>query len=301
MQTAAALEEKVLQRMPLEVHPRYLNLFGLFDSNAAHFYDEAAKKAGFIKGRVAHGMLGISLAAAEIADTLDASEHISEIAVNFRKPVYLGSRLIPPYVRENTKNLILEIYSDGQVATDGYAKTGPRHTFFPFFEALSSLPTIDDFTIVKSRHIFGNSGINPQELQPGHRDVVLFDPVRLKDERKENDELYNHLLDGMSQIEPLLYLSGALGKHCPGEGTVYASQEGTFMPQIPGMAQFRIKILVNLRVMGREPRGDWIKYELATNVFEVYNPPCFPILHAYKIFEGTAGVMVRNQQKPTVH
>src|SRR3989338_2052066 len=93
---AAPLQDDVPHGTPLLVLPEYLRLFGLLDENPVHFSDEAARELGF-DGRIAHGMLGVSAAAADIDNPLSPLEIISEISVRFRKPVYPGKILVPSY------------------------------------------------------------------------------------------------------------------------------------------------------------------------------------------------------------
>ena len=193
---------------------------------------------------------------------------------------------------------------DGKVAIEGHVKTGLRFPLYPF-ELSRYLPTINDINIFNSRIFLGNPSIDPRSLSVGDRYIAFSDTISLADKVKENEGGHNHLIRGMSTIEPLIYISSALGNHFPGNGAIYLFQEGTFSPEIPFVVLLRSGLLVDIMVIGKEravnrKSGEsGMVYTLATNVFNVYNKVRYsPVVHAYKIFEGTAGVMVRTEAKP---
>ncbi|MBI2134597.1 hypothetical protein HYU09_01275 [Candidatus Woesearchaeota archaeon] len=295
--STAPLQDDVPHGTPLLVLPEYLGLFGLFDENPVHFSDEAAREFGF-DGRIAHGMLGVAAAAADISKILGPWQRISEIYVKFRKPVYPGETLVPSHTINEEGDFGLKMLIDGEIVIEGHAKT---KSIFPSPFDILGFPAFD-FDTFNSRVFLGNTGISPGTLKPGDRHIKLYDQVSLAN--TGNYDTDDHLITGMSAIEPLLHISGLLGNYFPGNGTIYLSQKGRLIRGVPGfMGVYQREILVDVEVLKAEAKPSGIIYTMRTRAFDVYNRmnPLWTIMQAFPTFDGTAEVMVKYQAKPTIH
>ena len=78
------------------------------DDNLIHVNDEAAKAAGFVEGKIAHGTLLTGLAFSAIAELFGHHLDITTVEVFFKRPVYVGKEAEIEVVKSRSEQVGIE-------------------------------------------------------------------------------------------------------------------------------------------------------------------------------------------------
>jgi len=255
-----------------------------FDPQPIHFSKSAAIAAGF-QDRIAHGMLSLAYLAGDVV-ALANPEQIREIKVRFHNPALINGT-IESIIGRFDGTTFSAVAANPKDTERPYATSeftiGKREVYLPGFNS-DITDRIRVHTMIAQMRAIGTNSLHGASFY-----------VREMDAEKipgPNDDLYS----GMATIKPLLHVSGVLGNHFPGPGTVYGSQSAKFMTNLfseIGLHEpHRIAVLIEPIKSEPTKNPNRSKLTLSTTVWDTSYfglPSFFP----YLIMKGEAVVFAR--------
>ncbi len=250
------------------------------DPNKVHLDAKAAQEAGF-RDRLAHGVTLLAYAVGNAQQQAYNGAALTHLNARFLNPAYLGDSIESVVSSNDNRNFEATVVNPLDTSKP-YSKMsmtfGDRESYF-------AMPLAAAERMILQAQLGFMAATNTDSLALPNGYIKRF-PVQPISGHDIPEELHV----GFNELQPLLYVSGVLGNHFPGQGTIYASQEAKFItnPLTKANLHKAHEYAVVNQELNFEQKGPRRKSTIQTTVWDI---SYFPFNFPYLVMDGKATVV----------